>query len=210
VISPPRLLAYLDCATAQREDLGVSLAAVAAVGWDAAIVARLPGRSTDELTKLTARCIANAKPPQGRVLVTGRVDVALATGAHGVVARREDLRPLEMRESHADANDLWIAGSVHSVDEAEQSVREGANALIVGNIWETDSHPGVLGKGLGLISDCAKLGVPVYAIGGVTVERARQAADVGAFGVAAISALWGKRRTYDTARELIEQLKVEL
>ena len=44
--------------------------------------------------------------------------------------------------------------------------------------------------GLELIDRIVGLGLPVIAIGGITAERADQVRQAGAYGVAAISALW--------------------
>ena len=47
--------------------------------------------------------------------------------------------------------------------------------------------------GLTLLDDVVPLGLPVVAIGGITAERVGAVADAGAYGVAAISALWQTR-----------------
>jgi thiamine monophosphate synthase len=79
---------------------------------------------------------------------------------------------------------------VHSAAEAEDAARDGADYLLVGNVYHTSSHPERPAKGLGLIRDAAGLGLPVIAIGGMDPARAVEARDAGAYGVAAIAALW--------------------
>lgn len=196
----PRLLAYLDQSIAVRDDIGVGLAAISAAGPDVAIVVRNPGASADQLAELTRRAVANARPPGARVLVSGRSDIAMAYGADGVVLRRNDLPAREVADS------LIALASVHSADEAREAVSEGAHGLVVGTIWPTASHPGRPAAGLDLIRAVAALGVPVYAIGGVTPERAREAVAAGAWGVAAIGAIWHASRQYAATRTLIESL----
>ncbi|HRP09069.1 MAG TPA: thiamine phosphate synthase [Gemmatimonadales bacterium] len=197
----PRLLCYLDDRIAARDDLGVLLAAAAAAGPEVGIVARMPGGTADQLTRLAARAVANAGPPAAAVFVTGRFDIARAVGAQGVILRTTDLPPGEVPAS------LLRIASVHSVEEARHAIAEGADALVVGTIWESGSHPGRPGAGTGLISASAALGKPVYAIGGVTPERAREAAAAGAFGVAAIRAVWESRRPYQAAGELLDAVR---
>ena len=80
--------------------------------------------------------------------------------------------------------------SVHSIDEARVAVGEGADFLVVGSIYETPSHPGRTGVGTGLLREAARLGRPVIAIGGITAERVPELKAAGAYGVAAIRALW--------------------
>ena len=70
------------------------------------------------------------------------------------------------------------------------AVAEGADFLVVGNIYETVSHPGRFPAGLGLVREAAVLGRPVIAIGGMTPERAAEVKAAGAYGVAAIRGLW--------------------
>lgn len=203
----PRLLAYLDARVAAHEDLGLRLAAVAAAGPEVGLVARQPGASTDTLTALAARCVANATPPAAEVWVTGRVDVALAVGADGVIRRSEDLAIAAMRlavaRSTARRPQLRHIASVHSVVEAEAAARDGAEALIVGTIWPSASHPGGPTGGLALLEGAVRTGLPCYAIGGITPDRALEARAHGAHGVAAIGAVWDQPDSYQAALALL-------
>ena len=70
------------------------------------------------------------------------------------------------------------------------AVEEGADFLVVGSIYETASHPGRAAVGTGLLREAARLGRPVIAIGGITPERVPELKAAGAYGVAAIRALW--------------------
>ncbi len=207
----PRLLAYLDAGIAAREDLGVGLAAIAAAGPAVALVARLPGGTIDQLAALTARCKANARPPEAQVCVTGRVDVALAVGTDGVIARSGDLPISTMREAIAasghDPVSLAILASVHSAAEAEAAIADGADGVVVGAIWPTASHPGRPGAGESLLRTVVALGRPTWAIGGVTPARAARAREAGAWGVAAIGALWGPKDHFAAAVTLLEGLQ---
>ena len=67
---------------------------------------------------------------------------------------------------------------------------EGADFLLVGNVYPTTTHPGRPGAGLELVRGAAALGRPVIAIGGIDAARATEARAAGAYGVAAITALW--------------------
>lgn len=200
----PRLLAYLDDNIAARDDLGIGLAAIAAAGPEVALVARLPNGSVEELGALAARCMANARPPRAQVYVTGRIDVVLEVGADGMIARRDDP---EIRDLRAVSTAPVILASVHSLAEARSAVAAHADGLVVGTIWPSNSHPGQPGAGPDLITQCAALGKPVYAIGGVTAERAREAVAAGAHGVAAIQALWSAPRPYAATVAMLEAIR---
>ncbi|HET9134632.1 MAG TPA: thiamine phosphate synthase [Gemmatimonadales bacterium] len=197
----PRLLAYADADVVAREDLGRCAAAIAAVGPATALVARWPGGNADQLAALADRFVRLARPTGARVLVTGRADIAVAVGADGVILRRDDLSVADARTIGAPL----VFRSVHGIDEARDAVRAGADALVVGTIWATDSHPGRTGAGLALIREVASLGTPVYAIGGVTAERAVEAREAGAHGVAAVKAVWAADDRFKAASALAAQ-----
>ena len=205
----PRVLAYLDRATAEHDDAGRYLAAAAAVGPALGLVARLPGGTADQLAALAQRAVAHATPPGAAVWVSGRADIALAVGAQGVVHRAGDLTAVEadaVAERAARPGRLHHIAAVHGLAEARAAVASGAEALVVGTIWESASHPGRPGAGPALLSSCAELGVPVYAIGGVTPERAALARAHGAWGVAAIRAIWRADDVYQAARALLSEV----
>ena len=202
----PRVLAYLNDEIASRDDLGVGLAAIAAAGPEVALVARLPNGGVEELTALAERCMANARPPGAQVYVTGRIDVVLEVGAQGMIARRDDP---QVRDLRAVSTAPVILASVHGLAEAQEAVASHADGLVVGTIWASESHPGRHGAGLDLISQCAALGKPVYAIGGLTADRAREAVAAGAYGVAAIGAIWGSARPYAATVELLNAVRSE-
>jgi thiamine-phosphate diphosphorylase len=131
--------------------------------------------------------LALARPPEAAVFVSGRPDVAAAIRAHGVQLAATDLTPQDARRVMPDG---WIGRSVHTADEARAAVDEGADFLVVGSIYETPTHSGVPAAGPDLVRDTARLGCPVIAIGGITPERVAELRDAGAYGVAAIRALW--------------------
>lgn len=198
----PRLLAFTDDRIATLDDTGIRAAAIAAAGPAVGIVARLPGGSADVLASFAQRCVALARPPEAAVFVTGRSDVAMATGACGVILRQHDLTVTDVRATTA-GRPLFVLRSVHAEDEALLAAEEGADGVIVGSIWESTSHPGQPGTGLELVSRVAAQGVPTFAIGGVTAARAAEAHDAGAWGVAAISALWDAADPYAAARAML-------
>ncbi len=183
----PRVHAFTDGSILAHPELGIRAAAIAAGGSAVALYARAPGGTGAFLTAAALRLIALARPPEAAVLVGSRSDVAAAVGAHGVQLGSDDLDPAAARRILVQG---WIGRSIHSGDEAARAVEEGADYLVAGNIYETDSHPGRPAAGLELVRKAAGLGVPVIAIGGITPLRAAEVKSAGAYGVAAIRALW--------------------
>ena len=131
--------------------------------------------------------------------MSGRADIAAALDAQGLQLAAGDLPPREARSIFGG----WIGRSIHTFDEAAAAADEGADYLMAGSIFSTASHPESAVAGLGLIERVARLGLPVIAIGGVTAARAVQARDAGAWGVAAIRALWDAADPAAAALELL-------
>ena len=197
----PRLHAITDAAVVADPEFGVRAAAIASSGPAVALHARGRALSGAALAALAGRLLAHAEAPQAAVLVNGRADIARAVGAHGVQLGREDMAASEARVVLETG---WIGCSVHDLSHAERAVGEGADFLMVGNIFETPTHPGRPAAGIALVERTAALGLPVIAIGGVTAERVHQLKEAGAYGVAAITALWYQEDSATAAAALLE------
>lgn len=196
----PRVHAITDAAVLALPDFGVRAAAIAAAGPAMALHARDRSAGGAALAAAASRIAALARPPEAMVLVNGRPDVAAACGAAGVQLAASDLAPADAR---AICGGL-IGRSVHSEDEARAAADEGADFVIAGSVYPTPTHRDRTPGGLALIRGCLRAGLPVIAIGGVTPARAAELRDAGAWGVAAISALWGAADPAAAALRLLE------
>jgi thiamine-phosphate diphosphorylase len=179
--------AFTDADLLALPDFGIRAAAIAAAGPAVALHARARGAFGALLSAGALRMMTLARPPEAAVFVNGRPDIAAAVGAQGVQLSRGDLAPADARRILPRG---WIGQSVHTPEEAAMAISEGADFLVVGNIYETLSHPGRPAAGLTLVTQTAGLGRPVIAIGGITPERAAEVKAAGAYGVAAIRGLW--------------------
>lgn len=183
----PRLFAITTDAICRAADFGVRAAAIAAGGPAVALVVRAPGSTTAQHAAFAERVSALARPPEAAVFIHARPDLALAVGAEGVQLRRGDLAPGDARRVLGIG---WIGCSVHSREEADSAIGEGADYLVAGSVFETASHPAGPLLGLAGLAGIAKLGRPVVAIGGITAARATQVREAGAWGAAVIAAAW--------------------
>jgi thiamine-phosphate pyrophosphorylase len=142
------------------------------------------------LASLVSQIVALARGTHSRVVVNDRLDVALACGAAGVHLPADSLAPAAAR---AMAPPGFIVGrSIHSVQEAADVSRD-ADYLIAGTVWPSESKGDkapLLGLS-GLSAVVRNAGVPVLAIGGVTVQRVAAVRTAGAAGVAAIGMFMG-------------------
>lgn len=143
-----------------------------------------------DLLRQARHVIQATDPAQIRVMVNGRLDVALAARAAGVhlPARGAPLR----RVRHAAGEALAVGVSTHSEEEVRFAAAGGADYIVFGPVFATPSKAG-LGEPQGLAALERAAGVagsvPVFAVGGVTPETAGACREAGAWGVAVIRAL---------------------
>jgi thiamine-phosphate diphosphorylase len=158
-------------------------AGLAAAARDATLVQlRNPTATLRRLEEEASRLVGTCPVP---VLVSSRVDLALASGAAGVHLPEDDLPPAAARALLGDRR--LVGRSVHSVEAARQAADEGADYLVFGPVFQTASHPGRPARGLEALAEvAAAVPIPVLAIGGIDAERARACREAGAAGFAAI------------------------
>ena len=156
-------------------------ARLAVEGGATVVQLRLKNRPTVEV--VAAGRAVRALPTT--FVVNDDVEAALELGADGVHLGRGD----EGAERALEAG-LLLGLSAASVDEAGEAERRGAAYLGAGPVWATpsklDADPPIGLEGLRAI--CARVGVPVVAIGGVDPSNAADCIRAGAAGVAVIRA----------------------
>jgi thiamine biosynthesis protein ThiS len=151
-----------------------------------------------------ARAVGAALAPHGSwLVVNGRADVARAAGARALQLGRGGLAVPDVRRV---APGLAVGRSVHDAAEARAAAAEGADYLVAGPLFATASHPGEPAAGPALLRDAAAAGLPVVAIGGLAPGTARAALDAGAWGVAAVRALWDAPDPVAAARAFLAVL----
>jgi len=101
-----------------------------------------------------------------------------------------------------------VGQSVHSIEAAKTAENAGADYLVFGSVFQTDSHKGSTPSGLESLRKVAsEVSIPVFAIGGISVSNARSCLDAGAHGVAMIRAIWSAPNVEFATRELLERIK---
>jgi thiamine-phosphate diphosphorylase len=143
-------------------------------------------------------------------IVNDRLDVGLAVAADGFQLGKRSLPLHAARQVVGVRYGMrYLFGvSVHSLEEAQAAIGDGADFLLAGTIFPSPSHPGEPTSGTALLR-AIKQTCPasfVLAVGGITPETARLAMEAGADGVAVISAILGARDVREAVRCLYRTL----
>ncbi len=78
----------------------------------------------------------------------------------------------KLDESYKQKKFDFIGASIHSVEEARKAEKLGASYLTAGHIYETGCKPDLAPRGLGFLREvCQSVDIPVYAIGGIHLEK---------------------------------------
>ncbi len=150
-----------------------------------------------EAKELCALCRRYGVP----FLVNDNVEIAIACGADGIHVGQEDLAAGEVR--HQVGDDMILGVSVHTVEEACQAVRDGADYLGLGAVFPTSTKTDVEQMpNETLRAICDAVDVPIVAIGGINRGNILKLAGSGVDGVALVSAIFSAEDIEGTCREL--------
>ena len=157
----------------------------------------LTARELESLARDAVHAVNEVRTHTTALLVNSRTDIALAVGGEGVHLRSDDLSPQNVR-------DIWkkcgagaptrenptrnpvIGVSCHQPEEVFQTKLNGATFAVFAAIFEKKDLPNMQPAGLAQLREAAKAGIPVLALGGVTIENAHSCLEAGAAGIAAI------------------------
>ncbi|HET8824266.1 MAG TPA: thiamine phosphate synthase [Terriglobales bacterium] len=171
----------------QREQLIAKITEAARADVDF-IQLREKDLSSRELEQLAHAAIeaVRSKSSKTRLLINSRTDVALAAGADGVHLRSTDISPADVRRIWRGAgltSDPVVAASCHSETEVMAAKAAGADFVVFGPVFGKGDTPAT---GIPALRATCAHGIPVLALGGVTVDDARSCLEAGAAGIAGI------------------------
>ena len=139
----------------------------------------------NEAMEISALCKQYGVP----FFINDNVEIAIKCHADGIHVGQEDMEAAQVRQKVGD--DMMIGVSVHSVEEALEAVRNGADCLGVGAMFSTSTKTNIEVLSKEVLKDiCAAVDIPVVAIGGITKSNISQLVGTGIAGVALVSAIF--------------------
>jgi thiamine-phosphate pyrophosphorylase len=122
--------------------------------------------------------------------VNDRVDLAVMARAAGVHLGQDDLAPAAARDLLGES--AIVGYSTHDLAQVEAALAQPISYVAVGPVFGTATKDtGYTPVGVEFVKTAARLarGLPVVAIGGITIETAPAVLEAGASSVAVISDL---------------------
>jgi thiazole tautomerase (transcriptional regulator TenI) len=186
-----------DEIVARPEFLDRATSVMRALGPRGAVQLRAPRTTGRRLHEVASSLAVQQESTGAWLIVTDRVDVAVAVGARGVQLTS---RSIGVADALTFGPRLAIGASAHSLAEARAACDARATWLVVGQL--RDEPPGAAGPRAlrELASEC---GVPVIVIGGVTPGHVRGLRRLGVYGVAAIRGVWDAESAAEAANHYL-------
>jgi thiamine-phosphate pyrophosphorylase len=168
---------------------------------------RAKAMPSGQLLDLASAIVELTRGAGALLIVNDRADIAQLASADGVHVGQEDLSPSAVRTiAGADA----IVGlSAHTEQQVARAVDEPVSYIAIGPVFGTTTKvTGYDQVGLEMVRAAARhtraRGLPLVAIGGITLENASSVIDAGAASVAIISDLLA---TGDPERRIREYVR---
>lgn len=150
-----------------------------------------------EALEISALCREYGVP----FFINDNVEIAIKCQADGIHVGQEDMEASQVRKKVGE--DMMIGVSVHSVEEALEAVKKGADCLGVGAMFSTSTKKDVdLLPKESLKDICQAVNVPVVAIGGIGKSNIIDLSGTGVDGVALVSAIFSADNIEEECRNL--------
>ena len=157
-----------------------------------------------EAMEISALCKQYGVP----FFINDNVEIAIKCHADGIHVGQEDMDAAQVRRKVG--NDMIIGVSVHSVEEALEAVKKGADCLGAGAMFSTSTKANVNLLPKETLRDiCAAVDIPVVAIGGIGKSNISQLSGTGVDGVALVSAIFAADDIENECR-LLRKLSEEM
>jgi len=172
-----------------------------------AIQLREKDMETRKLLKLAYKMRNLTDEYKAKLFINDRFDIALAVGADGVHLTQKSIPVEAVRKSVRDK--LIIGASTHSLKEAMEAEKGGADFITLGPVYSTPSKL-KYGDPVGLDTlkrVCQKVKIPVFAIGGIKIHRIKDVNKAGAYGIAMISEIFKADNIQKKAKEIVRMLE---
>jgi len=157
------------------------------------------GRSINELVNLASDIHEITARSDTPLIVNDHAEIAARVPVEGVHVGQDDDSIVVARQKAG--RDLIVGKSTHNLAQAHAAQGEGADYIGFGPIFATPTKPDYTPIGLGDVRQVhLDVSIPIFCIGGVTIDNLQQVIDAGAKCVVMVSALLKAHSIVDYAR----------
>ncbi len=167
---------------------------------------QLREKTADSRTFFERACLLKKMTDAAHVplIINDRLDICLAADAAGLHIGQSDL-PASVARKWLPADKI-LGVSAHTVEEAKQAERDGADYLGVGAVFPTATKPDAETVSIKMLKEiCEAVRIPVVAIGGIGEENAEKLVGSGIAGIAVVSAIMSAKNPQGAALRLKEK-----
>ncbi|MGN6650092.1 thiamine phosphate synthase [Trinickia sp.] len=145
--------------------------------------------SAPDYERLAEEALACCRRHDARLLLNAPADVVHSAQADGIHLTSTRLMESTSRPLPAE----WlVSAACHDAAQVRHANEIGVDLLTISPVLPTATHTTAQPLGWQRFRELVALtDIPVYALGGMTLDTLPQAYDAGAYGIAAIRALWG-------------------
>ena len=153
-----------------------------------------------------AREVRDITTKRGSLLIINdRVHVVRKVNADGIHLGQQDMSALEARNTIGDEKIIGV--STHSITQARQAQKDGADYIAIGPIYPTSTKGHEPSVGIEIIHEISEaVSIPIIAIGAITLENLDGVLKAGASRIAVCSAIIGSKDIYSSTRQFKEKL----
>jgi len=197
-LSECRLYGILDLSYVDDADI-VAVAEAMIKGGADLIQLRGKERTINELVDLAAELHELTARSSTPLIVNDHAEIAKKVPVEGVHVGQED-DSIEVVRQKA-GRELLVGKSTHSLKQAMAAQREGADYIGFGPIFATPTKPDYAPIGLSDIKRVhTEVSLPIFCIGGLSIDNLQSVIDAGAKRVVMVSALLKAHSIVDYAR----------
>ena len=140
------------------------------------------------------------------LIINDRIDISMAVDAAGVHVGQSDINVKYARKLLG--NNKIIGATTKTVEEAKQAVKEGADYLGVGAIYETTTKVKTKITSIKTLNEiCNSVNIPIIAIGGLNEENLSVLKESKISGIAVVSAIMKAKDTKKAVGDLKRIIK---
>ncbi|EIT85747.1 transcriptional regulator TenI [Fictibacillus macauensis ZFHKF-1] len=151
-----------------------------------------------------AQALLRAGFHSSSLVINHCAEAASAVDAGGLHLKGTSL-PVALAKDHYGT--MRIGRSVHSLSEGKEAEFQGADYVLFGHVFQTNSKQNLPARGLLQLQEIAsKLSIPVIAIGGIAPENVSEVIAAGASGIAVMSGVWNAPNALQAVKRYYEAL----